>query len=84
MNTLNKDELQIIVNYLDHDTMRSLALLFLEDNPRQAFDIINCAMNELVEERQYMEGALSILSYRLEDIEDLSDKFHQEYASSEE
>jgi hypothetical protein len=84
MNQLNKDEIKVLLEYVDHDTMRSLATVLIDQHPRQAFDVLNCAMDTLIEERYEIEEGIIQIARRLSDIELLSDKLSRLETDDEE
>ena len=73
MERLNKDIINIIVGYLDHQSVRELTNVYLDDNVGISCVILLCAVDKLMLERNYIASSLDRVNSKLSDLEHLSD-----------
>lgn len=76
MDRLNKNETNLVIQYLDHKSIQNLVKYLMTINPKQAYDIMLYIMNEMIREREEIEYELKILTAKLESIEDLSNELN--------
>lgn len=80
MNTLNNDEIKIIVKYIDHETMKDLATALLDTNDiKQAICVLNCAIDNLIQERVEIAISLNSIASHLSDIEELAGQVYDNH-----
>ena len=76
MDTLHKNEISIIVKYLDHTSIKEFAQFLLQTDPRQACNVLTTTLEELIIEREEIEQDLCNLTLKLESIEELSGQIY--------
>lgn len=72
MNNLHRDEIKVLLTYLDHDTIRSLASFLMHQYPKHAYLVLDSAMDLVMDERREIEAGIEEIARKLTDIENLA------------